>query len=267
MFGAKETSDREQLAAAYRNPVQLDSRRGMSEYKYPKFNLQDEVLKAVDLKNGESLLEVGCGKGDLINSFPDNGENLVLGSDLFPGMMKESVIKSRRFLVSDSQNIPFRTETFDAVAAVNMLYHVPDKDAALSEMARVLKSNGRVVITGHSITDRDLSRRLREATALQFGVPDYPHPPMKFNTENGSNLLGKYFSQVDLKLYPATITVPEITPHLVFFDSMRFFWNQKFTDGQWQDILQFAKTFLDAELQAKGIIQEKSISGIFVCKK
>ncbi len=267
MLESYETTDRAQLEEAYRDPTQLEMRRGMGEYKKPRINLQSEVLKAINLKKGEFLLEVGCGKGELVNSFPEDGSSIVIGSDLVPGMIREASRKSRRFIVSDSQRIPFRPSVFDAVAAVNMIYHVPDKNAALSEMSRVLKEGGRLVLTGHSVKDRDLSRRLRESAALNFGVANYPHPPAKFNTENGLAVLRKYFPRVELKLYTSVIVVPEITPHLDFFDSMRHFWGRKFTDDEWQAMLNYAEKFLELEIETRGFIEEEAISGIFICRK
>jgi len=267
MLESIETTDRRQLNEAYRDPTQLEMRRGMSDYKSPKFSLQKEVLKALDLRQGERLFEIGCGKGELINSFPVDSSYVVLGSDLSFGMVREASKITQRFIVSDSQKIPFGSDSFDAVAAVNMIYHVPNKDAALSEIFRVLKKDGRLVLTGHSIKDRDLSRKLREIAALNFDISDYPHPPAKFNTENGMELLKKHFSHVDLRLYSATIVVPEIAPHLAFFDSMRYFWNQKFTDAKWQNMLDFAQKFLDSEMKVNVCIKEETISGIFVCRK
>ncbi len=267
MVESHETIDRAQLEKAYQTPKQLDVRRSIGEYKSPKFNLNDEVLRALSLESDESLLEVGCGKGELVNTLTENSTVYAIGSDLSLGMIREASKKSSNFIVSDSQKLPFKEQSFDAVAAINMIYHVPDKNSALAEFGRVLKNNGRLVITGHSINDRNLSRKLRETVAQQFGLTNYPHPPTKFNTENGGELLKKYFPKVHLKLYLALIEVPEIYPHLAFFDSMRYFWDKQFSEDEWKDILAFAKNYLKSEIKMSGYLREETISGVFTCQK
>jgi SAM-dependent methyltransferase len=56
--------------------------------------------------------------------------------------------------VVDAQAIPFEDETFDAVIANHMLYHVPDRLRALGEMRRVLRSDGAFYAT--TVGDRHM---------------------------------------------------------------------------------------------------------------
>ena len=48
-------------------------------------------------------------------------------------------------MLGDVQELPFPDGTFDAAVAAWMLYHVPDRDRAISELARVLRPGGRLV--------------------------------------------------------------------------------------------------------------------------
>ncbi len=52
-----------------------------------------------------------------------------------------------QFKEIDAQSIPFEDETFDAVIANHMLYHVPDRPKAIAEIKRVLKPGGRLIAT------------------------------------------------------------------------------------------------------------------------
>ena len=74
-------------------------------------------------------------------------------SDLSSGMLDSAwrnlVVTGRNFKFKeiDAQKIPFEDETFDAVIANHMLYHVPDRPKAIAEIKRVLKPNGRLFAT------------------------------------------------------------------------------------------------------------------------
>jgi len=46
-------------------------------------------------------------------------------------------------VVADAQSLPFDNESFDVVTCNHTLYHVPDKDRALTEFVRVLRTRGR----------------------------------------------------------------------------------------------------------------------------
>ena len=68
-----------------------------------------------------------------------------VGMDLSAGMAAEA-FSFAPTLVGDAQAIPFRADAFDIVLAAHMLYHVPDIDAALREIARVLRPDGTLLV-------------------------------------------------------------------------------------------------------------------------
>jgi len=101
------------------------------------------------------ILELGCGHGLLwkenITRIPA-GWNITL-SDLSSGMLdaawRNLVVSGRAFQFKeiDAQSIPFEDESFDAVIANHMLYHVPDHPKTIMEIKRVLKPGGRLIAT------------------------------------------------------------------------------------------------------------------------
>ena len=76
-------------------------------------------------------------------------------SDLSSGMLDSAwrnlVVTGRnyKFKEIDAQEIPFEDETFDAVIANHMLYHVPDKPKAIAEIKRVLKTRWSFICYNH----------------------------------------------------------------------------------------------------------------------
>ena len=96
------------------------------------------------------MLEVGPGQGELSERIA--GE---LGADVVAVDQSERMVeltRSRRIeaLVGDVQALPFENESFDAAVAAWMLYHVPDVDRAVAELARVLRPGGRLVAVTNS---------------------------------------------------------------------------------------------------------------------
>ena len=108
------------------------------------------LKKKMPLKPGAAVLEIGCGRGA--------GARLVRQA-FGPALMHaqdldiEMIQKARRYLgvesrkaislsVADSVRIPFKDRSFDAVFDFGVLHHVPDWQAALSEIKRILKPGG-----------------------------------------------------------------------------------------------------------------------------
>jgi SAM-dependent methyltransferase len=113
-------------------------------------------LKAVlEAKQGERVLEVGPGTGyytlDVAEWVGPDGSVDIL--DLQQEMLDHTMRRAaERNLVnitptrSDATALPFENETFDAAFLVTVLGEIPDQDAALRELARVLKPGGRLVV-------------------------------------------------------------------------------------------------------------------------
>ena len=105
---------------------------------------------------GAAVLEVGCGPGHLSSRLADQGLN-VTGLDLDPAMVEraranaEPAASSRvgpgpTFVVGDAAGLPFADASFDLVVSTFSMHHWSDRAAGLSEIARVLRPGGRVVI-------------------------------------------------------------------------------------------------------------------------
>jgi SAM-dependent methyltransferase len=113
-------------------------------------------LKAVlEAKQGERVLEVGPGTGyytlDVAEWVGPDGSVDIL--DLQQEMLDHTMRRAaERNLVnitptrSDATALPFEDETFDAAFLVTVLGEIPDQDAALRELDRVLKPGGRLVV-------------------------------------------------------------------------------------------------------------------------
>ncbi len=90
-----------------------------------------------------TILDIGCADQYIRNLLPSNGN--YIGMD-YPGTV-EAMYKTRPMLFGDAQNLPVATESIDTVLLLEVLEHIPDIDAAVNEIHRVLKRDGRCVLS------------------------------------------------------------------------------------------------------------------------
>jgi ubiquinone/menaquinone biosynthesis C-methylase UbiE len=111
---------------------------------------QRDALEALELGEGDRLLDVGCGTGAAVRAAAEVVER-AMGVDLSPKMLTQARERARglsnvEFVEGDSENLPFGDGEFTAVLCTTSLHHYPHPDAAAREMARVLAPDGRAVI-------------------------------------------------------------------------------------------------------------------------
>lgn len=113
------------------------------------------LREILDPKPGDRILEVGPGTGyytlEVAELVKPDGEVDIL--DLQQEMLDHTVRRAgERGLAnvtptqSDATSMPYEDGTFDAAYLVTVLGEIPDQDAALRELARVLKPGGRLVV-------------------------------------------------------------------------------------------------------------------------
>ncbi len=114
------------------------------------------VGEQVGWPDGAHVLDVGCGPGalwrELAGTVPST-MRLTL-ADLSPGMVDEAVAVASaagafadvRGQVADARELPFDDAAFDLVVSTYALYHVPEPERAVDELARVVRPGGAVAI-------------------------------------------------------------------------------------------------------------------------
>ncbi|MBF0216685.1 MAG: methyltransferase domain-containing protein [Candidatus Omnitrophica bacterium] len=90
------------------------------------------------------ILDIGCAGGRITAFFAQDRPN-VIGMDLKPDVGWKRAAKAR-FILADSEAIPFGNCTFDICSLIQVLEYVDGDRAALSEIYRVLKPGGRLVL-------------------------------------------------------------------------------------------------------------------------
>lgn len=115
---------------------------------------------------GERVLEIGPGTGYYTIALAEwigDGELEIL--DIQPEMLEHTMRNVRlRGLanvsssLADATNLPYAEESFDAAILVTVFGEIPDGDAALRQVHRVLKSGGRLIVGEIAVGDPHFSR-------------------------------------------------------------------------------------------------------------
>jgi ubiquinone/menaquinone biosynthesis C-methylase UbiE len=125
---------------------------------------------------GLEVLDIGCGPGECVaGELEDFGATRVTAIDFDPKMIHRAKHRLAEYgdratvVGGDVTDLRYQEGGFDAAFNFAVLHHVPDWNAGLQEIARVLKVGGRLFSQDHDVANHDwLSRHLFE------------HPPNRF---------------------------------------------------------------------------------------
>ncbi len=118
-------------------------------------NLTDWGLAHVEVQNHFTILDVGCGGGRTVASLSALAtDGMVYGIDYSEGsvaasrMHNEHLIKAGRVAIEKASvsQLPFPTNTFDLVTAVETQYYWPNLVEDMREVLRVLKPGGTLLV-------------------------------------------------------------------------------------------------------------------------
>ncbi|MFY7836008.1 MAG: methyltransferase domain-containing protein [Novosphingobium sp.] len=144
---------------------------------------------SLDRVSGRRALDLACGTGYGTALLAMNGAE-VTGVDIDAGAIREAKKRygqtGAKYLIADCYDLPFEAGTFDVVIANEMIEHVDDHDALLTEARRVLKPGGTFVV---STPNKPVYNRHKEPNRFHVSEMDIP----QFRA-----LLARHFSHVHM---------------------------------------------------------------------
>lgn len=127
--------------------------------RYPKIHARpiqkysaefERSLIAPHILPGSLCLDVGCGEGRTTRSLATSAAATVVGLDFSIEMLRVARQYDHDgkifYCAGDAMELPFAAETFDISLAITSLNNVPDISVSLSEMVRVLKPGGKLIV-------------------------------------------------------------------------------------------------------------------------
>jgi len=187
----------------YRDSGKLSARMALHAKYGPQSRLA-AVPTVVTPRPGSRVLEVGCGPGRFwLGATAWPSDLSVTLTDLSPGMVEEALATVRGVgcwtdvaaQVADVCGLPFIDASFDVVLAMHMLYHAPDPDLAVGEIARVLRPGGVAVASTNGETNMTALFELGHAA---LGGERLDLGARAFSMESGEAILQRHFDEVQV---------------------------------------------------------------------
>lgn len=117
---------------------------GFTDGADPEYEEQILPMAAAELEGAGTILDIGCGDGQISRMLASAGAQVV-GID--PTWNQIAVAQDRgggpSYLRTTADELPFAAATFDAAVACLVFEHIDAVDAAIAEVARVIKPGGR----------------------------------------------------------------------------------------------------------------------------
>ena len=197
MSSQLSAQDREQINAGIREKYDKVAITPAGHFKYPtgrdglKGLLYDDKLIAKlpdpvadsfcgvgnpfslgKISQGEQILDIGSGAGvdTILAAMMVGPDGSAVGVDIVPEMIARAQsnlqaidLDNVNFKKTSGENLPFADDTFDVVISNGVINLIPDKEAAMSEIIRVLKPGGRLMVADQiaaGSVQKDIKTRL-----------------------------------------------------------------------------------------------------------
>lgn len=262
----KLSSINEEVINHYMNAKNLETRITLHD----KFSINKQgwfpwLFEQIDFSTVYRLLEIGCGNGKLWESNSYNLRNReIFLLDSSEGMIddvRQKLGNEYNYIVANCQSIPFKNNYFDTIIANHMLFYLKDLKQGLSEITRVLKTNGTFYCTTYSKLHMKEISELAKNFDSRISLSDDPLPE-RFGLENGRQILSNYFSFIELKKYEDYLLITEAQPLIDYILSCHGNQNEYLGNR----LKEFKIYIEDLIKESQGIKITKD-SGLFICTK
>lgn len=265
------------LSKQYQNASNLEARMYLhNHFSLNKYPWQRWMFDQLVLGSEAKILEVGCGPAKL---WLENQDRIPAGwqitlVDFSAGMLGQAqqnlsdVSHHFEFRQADAQALPLTDQSFDAVIANHMLYHVPDKAKALSEIYRVLKAGGLLWAATNG------QGHMRELEELAYNFMQTQKKVTtgsgSFTLQNGQAQLDQVFPQVTLKPYENDLLVTEAKPLVAYVlsePSVIDLLGQLKSEAEREVAIEKFTEFVEQEIATKGALRISKSTGLFEARK
>ena len=113
---------------------------------------------------GSKILDIGCGVGQVVRRLMKSGHEAHGVEVSEPNIAKAKKV-SKLCQLYDGVKLPYKNNTFDSAGALNVLEHVEEPEAFITELVRIVKPGGRIILSSpnffRAIGFRDYHPKMR----------------------------------------------------------------------------------------------------------
>jgi ubiquinone/menaquinone biosynthesis C-methylase UbiE len=246
--------------------------------KYGARNIDQWTIDVLQPRAGMTILDVGCGAGKQCFLYSDFTRRTakITGGDFSAELL--DLARARNTERGDNivfqfldfnQPFEFRDETFDLVSSAFAIYYASDLRYTFAEALRVLKTGGRLFVTGPLPENKQMFYDvIREATSK-------PIPPMPGSSRFKGEIyrtIESLFSTTNLLTFENPITFPAVEPFMDYVRSSlsedRKLWTSMFdTTEQFQELVSSIEAVAQRRFGRDGkLVMTKVVGGILATK-
>ena len=250
----------------YRDSTNLRARARIYElFGQGGVNWYRWVFDQLALPETARVLELGCGPGTF---WLKNRHRIPVGwhvtlTDLSAGMIDEArsnlceLGPNYDFEVVDAQELAYESDSFDAVIAGHMLYHVDDREKAFSAIHSVLNAGGALYAATNGA---DHLRQLRALGRSAKPAASWSPLALPFTLENGGAQLDTWFEHVEIRRFGRELRVTEVQPLIDYVQSTE----RTRLDEEEQRRL---GALIEKQISVNGFYRITTVTGLFVATK
>lgn len=249
------------VSEAYPDARNLAARRSIYAYRTPACDLPALAVEQLHDVRG-LVVDVGCGDGAYVRAIrAARPELTVLGLDVSPGMLTAT---GPPVVLADAASLPLTTDSAGALLAMHMLYHLPEPEIAVAELARVRVGDGLVLIATNAAADKAELIELRSAAIRDVtgAAPEWPPDGQaRFTLEDGELMARRNFNRVRRLNFTGWVTLTEPEPLVRFVESTMPY----FRGVPVGPVLDRVRERTAAVIVASGAFRFRSHAGFLVC--
>jgi SAM-dependent methyltransferase len=246
-------------------------KRILAKHSRTGYDLCELARALLDLRPGDDVLDVGCGLGEFLISLRKGGNmGKLQGVDKCAEVINEARSQAENehcrvdFRIGNASSLDFPSASFNCVTALHVL-DGSDYGRILSEMGRVLKADGRIVVSTNSRSCYPVLENLKQRAKERFGWFLANEWAEGFDSESARDTLRGYFGVVQETRYEDALQYPDAEVLVDFFRTTRGFWSDELTEEEWERIVDWARDEAIELIPEHGYAEDQRAFSIFRC--
>ena len=181
------------------DPANVDPDSSPDDFERAQSRLNEIMLDMAELKNGQNILDAGCGFGGTLEVINERFRNMHLtGCNIDPRQLdicrqiRATNDNSLQWLDADACRLPLPDASMDRIFCIEAMFHFPSRRRFFTECARVLRQGGILVASDILLTqvaEKDGGMSVTDiVSAIRAGFGPWPDP---WNTDGDCDELGR----------------------------------------------------------------------------